>query len=260
MIKAIFFDIDGTLVSTKTRACCPSARQALWLLRKKGIKLFIATGRSKFEINGEKLLDGLKFDGILTNNGQDGYDGHGNLLYGNPIHPQDVQAIVNWADRQKAACWLVSARDSVLNRMNSRVDEAMDLIHTRPPRLGSLHETAQDPVFKVVLFLNRQEMNHIMPLAPHSRSTQWFENGFDIIAGNGGKGVAVKSLWEHYGFTRQQTMAFGDGHNDIEMLRAVGIGVAMGNAGDEVKAAADYVTDDVDENGLYNALTHFGLI
>ena len=55
-------------------------------------------------------------------------------------------------------------------------------------------------------------------------------------------------------------MAFGDGENDIEMLRFVGVGVAMGNGGDAVKAAADYVTDAVDEDGIAKALRHFGLI
>ena len=55
-------------------------------------------------------------------------------------------------------------------------------------------------------------------------------------------------------------MAFGDGGNDIEMLRHVGIGVAMGNAKDEVKACADYVTTSVDDDGIVNALRHFGVI
>ena len=55
-------------------------------------------------------------------------------------------------------------------------------------------------------------------------------------------------------------MAFGDGGNDIGMLRHAGIGIAMGNANDEVKAAADYVTASVDEDGIYKALKHFGVI
>ncbi len=59
---------------------------------------------------------------------------------------------------------------------------------------------------------------------------------------------------------RSEIMAFGDGENDMDMLRFAGIGVAMGNASDMVKAAADYVTDTVDENGIENALRHFGLI
>ena len=62
------------------------------------------------------------------------------------------------------------------------------------------------------------------------------------------------------GLKREEIMAFGDGENDIDMLKFAGIGVAMGNASDEVKAAADYVTDSVDADGIAKALKHFGLI
>lgn len=55
-------------------------------------------------------------------------------------------------------------------------------------------------------------------------------------------------------------MAFGDGGNDISIIRRAGTGVAMGNAGDNVKAAADYVTTSVDDDGVMNALVHFGVI
>ena len=80
MIKAAFFDIDGTLVSLKTTVYPPSAAEAIAALRKKGILCFVATGRSKFEIAEEHLLDGMEFDGFLTNNGQDAYSPDGELL------------------------------------------------------------------------------------------------------------------------------------------------------------------------------------
>ena len=70
----------------------------------------------------------------------------------------------------------------------------------------------------------------------------------------------IQEYLDRLGISVRETMAFGDGHNDIEMLRFAGIGVAMGNASDEVKGAADYVTDSVDEDGIALALQHFGLI
>ena len=63
-----------------------------------------------------------------------------------------------------------------------------------------------------------------------------------------------------HGLESSEIMAFGDGDNDIDMLKFAGIGVAMGNAGDAVKAAADYVTASVDDDGIEKALEHFGLI
>lgn len=65
---------------------------------------------------------------------------------------------------------------------------------------------------------------------------------------------------EYLGLDISETMAFGDGGNDISIIREAGIGVAMGNANEEVKAMADYVTSSVDEDGVKNALVHFGII
>ncbi len=94
MIKAAFFDIDGTLVSLKTKVYPKSLPDTIAALRKKGILCFVATGRSKFEIAEEGLLDGITFDGFLTNNGQDAYTPEGELLYGTPVDPQDVYKVV----------------------------------------------------------------------------------------------------------------------------------------------------------------------
>ena len=91
MIRAAFFDIDGTLVSLKTKVYPKSLPPAIASLRAKGLKCFVATGRSKFEIAEEGLLDGIEFDGFLTNNGQDAYTPTGELLYGTPVDPEDVK-------------------------------------------------------------------------------------------------------------------------------------------------------------------------
>ena len=90
--------------------------------------------------------------------------------------------------------------------------------------------------------------------------TSWNPTGIDIVARGSGKAAGIAQFIEEQGLDRSEIMAFGDGENDIEMLKYAGIGVAMGNAGDAVKAAADYVTDSVDENGIENALKHFGLV
>ena len=108
-IKAAFFDIDGTLVSLKTKVYPPSARAAIARLRENGVQCFVATGRSKFEIASEHLLDGIAFDGYLTNNGQDAYSADGKLLYGTPLDPGDAAALLDWVERTGAACWMVSA-------------------------------------------------------------------------------------------------------------------------------------------------------
>lgn len=260
MIKAIFFDIDGTLVSLKQKVYPPSLIPALRQLREKGILLFVATGRSKFEIVEEHLLDGLEFDGVLTNNGQDAYDDKGTLLYGKPLDPAEARAILDWVEENHCACWLVSGEKSRLNHVNERVLAAMEAIHTRPPLVEPLRPMLSQPIYKIVLFLRREEMQEPMALAPHSRMTQWFPMGHDIISEDGGKQNAMLEIIARYGILPEETMAFGDSENDIAMLRAAGIGVAMGNGTAECKAAADHITTDCDEDGILNALRHFSLI
>ena len=165
-IKAAFFDIDGTLVSLKTKVCPPSAREALAKLRAAGVLCFIATGRSKFEIASEHLIDGLTFDGYLTNNGQDAYDAAGQLLYGTPIPQEDAEAMVDWVEREGCGCWAVSADVSRMNRITPLVSEALTAIHTTPPELGDLHPMLAHPIYKFVLFLPRERVAAAMETAP----------------------------------------------------------------------------------------------
>lgn len=82
----------------------------------------------------------------------------------------------------------------------------------------------------------------------------------DIIPATGSKEAGIRALIRHYGIAQDETMAFGDGGNDIEMLSYAGIGVAMGNASDEVKAAADFVTASVDEDGIYRAVSELNIL
>ena len=82
----------------------------------------------------------------------------------------------------------------------------------------------------------------------------------DIMNKGVTKGTALRTIENRIGVRYEETMAFGDGGNDISMLRHAGIGVAMGNAKEDVKASANYVTTSVDEDGIANALKHFGVI
>ena len=89
---------------------------------------------------------------------------------------------------------------------------------------------------------------------------RWHELFADVVAGNVSKSAGIDAMIDHYGIGLSETMAFGDGGNDILMLDHVAIGIAMGNAGDKVKEHADYITDDADKDGILHALQHFGLL
>lgn len=260
MIKAAFFDIDGTLVSLKKKVYPPSVKTALEQLHKNGILCFVASGRSKFEIRTEHLLDGLHFDAFLTNNGQTTYSADGRLLYGKRIAPAEADAVLDWVEKTNCACWMVTAEQSIMNHSNERVADTMTAIHTRLPEFGDLRALIREPIYKIVLFSTREEMQEVMTLCPTSRTTEWYPTGHDIISADGGKRNAMLELLLQYEISPEDCIAFGDSENDIEMLQTAGIGVAMANGTKECIAAADYLAPDCDDDGILKALEHFHLI
>ena len=260
MIKAAFFDIDGTLVSLKTKVYPKSLPHTIAALRQKGILCFVATGRSKFEIESEKLLDGIEFDGYLTNNGQDSYTPDGELLYGTPVDPRDVRTAYEWAQKNNIVCWMVSSTQTLMSHSDARTQQAMDDIHTALPPLGDLSPMLEEPVYKVVLFTTREKLEELLPHVPNSRTTLWHDYGQDIISLQGGKKLCMLECLSRLGLDPSEVIAFGDSENDIEMLKTAGIGVAMDNGTPECKAAADYITADCDDEGILRALEHFGLL
>ncbi len=257
-MKAVFFDIDGTLISWKTKTYPPSAAAAIARLREKGVKCLIATGRSMHEIRSGHMLDGLEFDGYLTNHGQVAFDASGKIFHETPIDRGDIAALLDWLDQTGAACWLIGAGVNVLNHCDSRVERALEAIHTALPDIGSLRQYSARSIYRIALFLRPEELPR--GLFPHCRVTRWNEFGHDLFSAAGGKRVAMEAALAHYGLRREEVMAFGDWDNDIEMLQYAGVGVAMGGATDGAKAAADYVTDDCDDDGIWNALKHFSVI
>ena len=99
-----------------------------------------------------------------------------------------------------------------------------------------------------------------MEKIPGCSITRWSRFGIDVLPGSGDKVAGIRKYLALQGISREETIAFGDGENDIGMLRYAGIGVALGNAGEEVKAAALYVTADIDDDGIWKALEHFHIL
>ena len=93
-----------------------------------------------------------------------------------------------------------------------------------------------------------------------AKITAWWDHAVDVIPLSGGKGAGIQKILEHYKLDRTEAMAFGDGNNDIEMLTAVGTGIAMGNASPELKAVADHICDPVTEDGIYRYCLEKNLI
>lgn len=258
MIKAIFFDIDGTLVSFNTHEIPASTLKALIRLREKGIKLFIATGRHKMAINN---LGNEQFDGYVTMNGSYCINEQNVAVYKHRIPSEDITRLLNYMEKEESfPCIFVREHSMLLNYKNNKVEEILEMLNFPEPPTGNLNDVSKDDVYQLIAFFEAHQEERIMKVLPGCESTRWSPLFTDVVPFGSNKSVGIDKLLESYGITPQETMAFGDGGNDIEMIKHVGIGIAMGNSEDAVKAVADYVTDHVDEDGIYNALVHFGLV
>ena len=92
------------------------------------------------------------------------------------------------------------------------------------------------------------------------KATRWTELFCDVVPREGGKAYGVAATLERFGLEPEEAVAFGDGENDLSMFEAVGTSVAMGNAWDSVKERATFVTNDVDDDGIYYACRRLGLL
>lgn len=259
MIKAIFFDIDGTLVSFNTHTIPQSTIDALSLLRNKGIKIFIATGRPYMAIDN---LGDLVFDGFITLNGGYCMTSDKKVIYKNSIPSEDIRSLVDYLDKNTTfPCMVVTESRISANYTDSKVMEILKLIKFMTPPIKDIREIINEEVFQLIAFFDSQQEKHLMGhVLPGCDSTRWNPLFTDVVAKGNSKQVGIDKILEHYGLDLSDTMSFGDGGNDISMLRHTAISVAMGNAADDVKQAASYVTDSVDDDGVWNALKHFGVI
>jgi len=259
MIKAAFFDIDGTLVPLETKHYSEKTKLALQQLRSRGIKTFVATGRAKQEVQRAGLLDGLEFDGYVTANGQYCYDAEG-IYFESPIPAEDVKNLYDFLQENPVSCLFMEEDRSYINLVDQRVTEIFDELHTALPPVGDVERILSHKLYQIAVYLPHSEEEKILSLMPGCKATSWHPLELDILPKEGGKMPGILATLERFSLKPEEVMAFGDGKNDRDMISFAGIGVAMGNAAEECKAAADYVTDPAAEEGIYTALQHFGLV
>ena len=263
MIKAVFFDIDGTLLSHKTNSVPASAVRALEELREKGILTFIATGRHISMLQQLQPLEGLRFDGIVSLNGQYCRNRDG-IIHHCPFPKKDLADLLDYLKEHPHPCILIEEDQMYINFNNAYVERVQAAIRSDLPVVGDVNRGYNEPVYQALLYISEEDMAQLPPL-PGIRFSRWRLNspdlsGADLYPASGGKAIGIAKVLEHYGIDKSETMAFGDGENDVDMFSAVGTAIAMGNACPSAKEAADYITDKVDEDGIWNALKHFGVI
>lgn len=256
MIKAAFFDMDGTIYSHESKCVPDSTIKAFEELKNRGIKTFLATGRHFTEID-EFPIGKLSFDGYVMLNGQICTDADRTLILGNPIEAKDAEYLLSAFVSKEMPVMLLEEKRLYINMINEIVINGQAAISSELPEV---QEYTGAPLYQIICYCGKEQEKELALKLPNCKITRWSPYGVDIISKSGGKVAGIIEMLKYHGWKSEDIIAFGDWENDMEMLQFAGTGVAMGNAMEEVKMIADYVTTDIDEDGIWNACKHFGLI
>lgn len=255
-IRAMFFDIDGTLLSIKKHSVPQSAMDALAMAKKRGILLFAATGRHMHSLRQFPQLSKVGFDGYVLMNGS--YCVRGSTVVSrSPIDNRDVRVMVEHCLHYDVPCKFLEADNLYINRIDDVVRRVHSEIDGELPAVRDVRRALDADIFQMELYTPGNETPPVLRQLERCAYTKWFSNGLDIVPLGVNKLAGVKKMLEHYGLHPRQAAAFGDNENDVEMLSGVGFSVAMGNALDCVKSSARYITDDVDNDGIRNMIQYF---
>ena len=256
-IRAAFFDIDGTLTSFVTHVVPQSTVDALHALQENGVKVFICSGRAPSYMGVVLDTIPVRFDGIVGLNGQ-------YCTYQHPIDQADVEIITSWLEEHTDVIANYAESDyGYFNRTNAALERTWNSLGKTAPKIDicdPLQRIGDHRTFQISPYVDEATEAEIAGMCGNVRGVRWHPAFTDLIPADGGKAAGMRVVLDHFGWTKDNAIAFGDGGNDVDMLRYAGIGVAMGNATDEPKSVADYVTDNVDDAGIANALKHFGIL
>ncbi len=259
-IKALFFDIDGTLVSFKTHEIPGSTVAALEQAHDSGVKIFISTGRPPIFINNVGAISHL-VEGYITTNGAYCFCKDETISL-SPIDTDDVREVLEICKRLDRACIVVGTKSrGMYNYKKYDADFFKKLLNA--PAFNEnddIESVLREPVLQLTPFIPEDEEQLVKGDLSSVEMSRWCPYFFDITAKGVTKAKGMAEIAHRFGFSLNETIGFGDGGNDISMLKAAGAGVAMGNANDAVKEIADYVTNTVDDDGIANALRHYGVI
>lgn len=275
--KIILCDVDGTLTDYENNLPA-SAVEAIHRAQANGHKFYACTGRSKAEMYDYILAIGL--DGMIGGNGC--YIESGDTVIFHQLIPAEVERrVVDWLN-DRGLCFYLESNNGLfasatfdpdaneaIRAYGSGKGKIIPDVHVGFPEM--IFDCAPEDLYRddvnKISFVLKSYQDHLdsAEAFPELKAGTWGGAGEKALFGDLGvqditKAFAVGKLCEFLDMTPDDCIAFGDAKVDIPMFEACGHSCCMGSGGIEAKEAAEYVTTDVDDDGLYNAFLHFGLI
>ncbi|MEH7335959.1 Cof-type HAD-IIB family hydrolase [Neobacillus drentensis] len=252
----VFFDIDGTLL-TEEKTIPDTTKKAVRLLQEKGIHTVIATGRVPkmfYWIQKE-----LNIDSYVSMNGQYVVF-EGKEIYANPIDPKRLQSLSEMTESNGHALAYCSHNDFKASVKNHPfIESGFDALMMSYPEVNP-EFYKHTSIYQGHLYCKDKDEKLYFDHFPDLSFVKWHDCAYDILPKGASKAVGIRKMLEVLDMKIEDSFAFGDGLNDLEMLTEAGTGIAMGNAVPEAKAVADIITTSSSNNGILNGLIQVGLL
>jgi len=260
-IKLVAIDLDGTLLDND-RKISPRAKKTIRGVRKKGVEVTLATGRMFASARPFAQELGLNLPLITYQGALVKISDTGEVLYHRNVPSHLAQKVVKLAQEWNYPinfyvddCVLVEKMTpqalDYARKYNVLVEEVGDLstlAHLQPIKLLVINEREEE--------LNRFEEECRRIFGESLHITKSLPEYLEFMHPEATKAKGVEAVANHMGIEREEVMAIGDSYNDLEMLKYAGLAVVMGNAREEIKAVADYVTSSNEDDGVAEALEH----
>lgn len=252
----IFFDIDGTLLDDD-KQLPRSTKQAIRVLKEKGHEVAIASGRAPYFF--QELRAELGIDSYICFNGQ--YVVYkGELIYENILDATAFRDLERFASTHNHPLVFMGGETFTANQIDHPyiIESIQSIKVDLPSHDPNYFET--NHLYQALLFCTQEEEHLYTGHFPLFSFVRWHPFAMDVLPKGGSKANGIAQYMKRSGFSQEDIYVFGDGLNDLEMLAFSPHSVAMGNAPDEVKQQARYVTKHVNDDGIVHGLKLVGLL